>query len=718
MKKSDNAQEAPSRSAPAAGAAVLSQEPKDEAIVWRSFLTWGWRVISLARSIFIFSLFLFVLNALIGIYQPLLVAEMVGGLQSLGSSAAPRPEAAGTAPSKASPGEAAKPTSDAATGTDAKKPAQEQADVLQRFFRALIPSSLTVLAWLLLAITAFKVLSDFFTQWAGAWADARIIERFQNKLHNHILSLGPSFHQANDLGTITAMVLQFSQAAQQMLCETYRTLPIQVFTFGFAVIALHSQFAKAHIPGEVMLSLVACVTLFPIIGWRLAISLRRVATGVREAMLGVQNEFMNSASAPMEVQAMDAVPQRSRAFSLRLAQQSKTKIKGAFYNTINSVFNSSASSVLQAVFVVYLLFDMPSDSSRLGEYAGMIVAVYLLIPQALRPVQQIISFFGGLNMCWPQVKSVIDLLETTPEIQDKAGAVDLVQGTPDIVLDNLSFAYRAGGYKVLDGITHTFPAGKISSIVAQAGKGKSTLLGLILRIREIEGGALRVGEQDIRDLTLASLRRGIVRVSQYPLFITGALRDNFRLARATATDADIEDACRKAGIWDQVLVKKARDRGIPNPLDLPFYRESGEGKEWSGGERRMMALARALLSEPSVVLLDEPTSGLDAVWAKEIAGMIRKAFAGKTVLLVDHLPEFVRQTADLVVCLDQGKFVDAGTPAELLARPSLFKSLLESLDNHATAPDDGAPDYAMGAAPTMAKMAACAPGMEKMPPKA
>ncbi len=169
-------------------------------------------------------------------------------------------------------------------------------------------------------------------------------------------------------------------------------------------------------------------------------------------------------------------------------------------------------------------------------------------------------------------------------------------------------------------------------------------------------------------------------VSQFPMFISDTVRANFLLAKADADDGEIESICRRVELWETFV------RLSPGaPLDYVMSRTPG--KDLSGGERRLLGLARVILRKPSVLLLDEPTTGVDAMTIDRLCRFLEEETDGKTVILVEHNLDFVMRMADRVCCLQDGKFVDYGAPVELAARPSLFRDLLDSRDRQRTTED-------------------------------
>ena len=209
--------------------------------------------------------------------------------------------------------------------------------------------------------------------------------------------------------------------------------------------------------------------------------------------------------------------------------------------------------------------------------------------------------------------------------------------------------------------------------MARFGTGKSTVLNLVARLRRPQTGSILIGDKGLGQIKQASLRGNVVKVSQFPLLISDTVRENFRLAKADASDAEIEAVSRRTGLWD-VLVKETPTG--EDPLSYMVSRQEGVGL--SGGQRRILAVTRALLLEPTVLLLDEPTTGIDPIGRQEIYDTLAKACAGLTVIVVDQDINFVTHFARQVCCLENGKFVDVGSPDELMQRPSLFRRLSEA----------------------------------------
>jgi ATP-binding cassette subfamily B protein len=368
---------------------------------------------------------------------------------------------------------------------------------------------------------------------------------------------------------------------------------------------------------------------------------------------------------------MGAEKQRSRAFCSRLRPLIRNRLAAALRLEIATQFQLSTPILLQTTFLIYGVFFALQSGNPAAP--GAILAIYYFVPEAVGPLQDIFLFFGGLQSTWPEVEKVVEILEAEPEVKEKRGAVHLSPRRGALVLENLTFAYSPEGDRILDDLSYSFSPGKITAIVARAGEGKSTLLNLVVRLHDPIKGRILIDGQNISNVKLASLRRHVAKVSQFPLFISDTIRANLKLSNVGSADAELEEVCRQTGLWE-VLEKVAGPH--VHPLDYHLPRITSEGL--SGGQRRLLAVTRALLLHPTILLLDEPTTGIDAIGVAQLAAVLHEACRGLTVLLVDHDMEFVSHFADWVCCLEHGKFAEVGSPVELAGKPGLFKELLDA----------------------------------------
>jgi ATP-binding cassette subfamily B protein len=616
-----------------------------ESVPYRKLFHWGWYVVSVALGWFLANTVLSVFLQILTQYNVQVLATVVSGLG--------RSFAGGGLASKGAE----------AAGGAAK---------MGGFLSAFLPGSLESAAIVFASIALLLILLRFIERIIMTWSDNLMVARLQQRLHDKLLDLGPAYHQSHDLGETMLIVTRFSSGTQLLLRDLISFPVVRGISLVTAMIFLTNNLAAVgQTPVWVQATLLATIFILPVGGWWLSLRLRQAFEKVRDADLALANEFSNSASLPLEVQVMGAEPQRAEAFGNRLRTLIRAKMAAAFRNEIATQFQTSTPVFLQAVFLIYGVFFALQSGNPAAP--GAILAIYYFVPEAVSPLQEIIQFYTGLQSTWPQVEKVVEILEVEPEVKEEPGAVALSPSQGALVLENVTFAYSPDGQKILDDLSYAFAPGQVTAIVARAGMGKSTLLNLVARLRNPQGGRILVDGQDISAVTLASLRRHVAKVSQFPLFVADTIRTNFKLANDQVTDAELEEVCRRTGLW-QVLENAAGPHS--HPLDYLLPRASSEGL--SGGQRRLLAVTRAFLLHPTILLLDEPTTGIDAIGRSQVAGVLREACQGLTVLLVDHDLEFISHFADWVCCLEHGKFDEEGSPNELAGRPGLFRDLLEA----------------------------------------
>ncbi len=609
-------------------------EPQAEAVPYRKLLRWGWTIVSTALGWFILGIFLHLTMQFLTQYNFQLVATMVAGL---GGTAAMN------------------------TG----------------FLAPFLPDNLESAAITFAFLTLFLILITFLNRLALAWSNNLMAAKLQQRLHDKLLDLGPAYHHAHDLGETMLIVTRFSTDTQVLLRDVISFPVVRGIGFITAIIFLTNSFSMMGDPPHwIQAALLATIFILPIGGWWLSHRLRLAFAKVRDSQTALANEFSNSAALPLEVQLMGAKPQRSQAFHHRLKSFLRHSLEAFLRNEIAFQFQISSPVVLQAIFLIYGVFYALKSGNPAAP--GAILGIYYFVPEAVNPLQEIIQFYRGLQSSWPQVEKVVEILEMEPEVQEKPEAVPLVPREGALTIENLDFAYTPGGPKILDDLSYSFTPGKVTAIVAREGMGKSTLLNLLARLQDPQGGRVFIDGQDISQVTLDSLRTSVVKVSQFPLFLADTIRANLKLAKAEATDAELEEVCRRTGMWE-ILEKAA---GNDHPLDYHLPKAGSEGL--SGGQRRLLAVTRAFLLHPAILLLDQPTTDIDAIGRAQLAAFLREICRGLTVLLVDHDLAFICEFADLVCCLEQGKFMEVGSPVDLACRPGFFRDLLEaSKEEHA-----------------------------------
>jgi ATP-binding cassette, subfamily B, bacterial len=272
------------------------------------------------------------------------------------------------------------------------------------------------------------------------------------------------------------------------------------------------------------------------------------------------------------------------------------------------------------------------------------------------------------------VRHIQELLDEPTRGADRPGAPDLPRISHDITFEHVTFHYEGSETPVLDNLSLRLDVGKRIAIVGPSGSGKSTLLNLILRLYLVDEGRVSIDGVDIRKVTKDSLRRSMGVVFQENMLFNMSIRENIRLGKEGATDAEVEAAARKAEIHRYIM-------SLPQKYDTSV----GErGDTLSGGQRQRIAIARAIIRDPSVLLLDEATSALDQTTEAAINRTLLKVAKGRTMIWSTHRLTSVVEMDEIIV-IAGGRAIERGTHAELLARNGVYRKLWDD-QGHAPHP--------------------------------
>jgi ATP-binding cassette, subfamily B, bacterial len=308
---------------------------------------------------------------------------------------------------------------------------------------------------------------------------------------------------------------------------------------------------------------------------------------------------------------------------------------------------------------------------------GTFLAFSSYLAQMVGPVRALTGLITIGQEARASVIRVFEVIDSRPVLTQKPGAVALPAGVSQIDLDDVSFGYLKSE-PVLRGLTLQVKPGETLAVVGTSGSGKSTISLLLPRFYDVTGGAVRIGGQDVRDLTLDSLRGHIGLVLEESFLFSDTVRANIAYGRPDATEEQITAAARAAEAEEFIA-------DLPDGYDTVV---GEQGLTLSGGQRQRIALARALITDPSILILDDATSAIDARVEAQIHATLHKVMAGRTTLLIAHRRSTL-QLADRIAVLDQGRLVDEGTHEELTERCAMYRLLLAGPGDDAEGLDAG-----------------------------
>lgn len=405
----------------------------------------------------------------------------------------------------------------------------------------------------------------------------------------------------------------------------------------------------------------------PVASW----VMRRFAKRTRKAAEGAMAETSNLSSAVME--SLDGIKivkieNREAAEEARVAavvdRRQRHIVKGGNVRAAAAPVTEALTMIVTALVFLYAGWRARSGGMNVGEFTAFLVAL-TIASQSLRQLTNLQTVMAeGLTAA----RRLFDALDVRPDVRDAPGAVPLALTQATVRFEDVRFAY-ADGRVVLDGVALEVRRGETVALVGPSGGGKSTLLSLIPRFYDVTGGSITVDGQDVRGVTLASLRSHIALVTQEPFLFDDSIRANIAYGRPEASDEEVEAAARAADA-----------HGFISALPDGYSTQVGEaGARLSGGQRQRIAIARAFLKDAPILLLDEATSALDAESEGKVQAALERLMAGRTTILIAHRLATVRG-ADRIYVLEAGRVVEQGRHGELVARGGLYARLARGQD--------------------------------------
>jgi ATP-binding cassette, subfamily B, bacterial len=319
---------------------------------------------------------------------------------------------------------------------------------------------------------------------------------------------------------------------------------------------------------------------------------------------------------------------------------------------------------LVAVFAQLTLLFVGGRMVHAGELSiGALTAFVLYLSGFFAPIQQLVQLYSTYQSGQAAVRKLSELLGTEPSVRERVDAIALPPISGRVELEHVSFAYD-DGRPVLDDISLVCEPGEVLALVGPTGAGKSSVAKLITRFYDPQQGSVRIDGHDLRDVTLASLRGQLGVVPQEPFLFHGTIRDNLLFGQPDASEAQLMAACQAVGL-DQALER------MPLGLETACFER---GASLSAGERQLIALGRAMLAQPRVLILDEATSNVDLQSEARIELALDNVLGGRTAIVIAHRLATARR-AHRIGVIDQGKLLELGTHAELLARGGRYAAM-------------------------------------------
>ncbi|MDP9332894.1 MAG: ABC transporter ATP-binding protein/permease [Actinomycetota bacterium] len=497
---------------------------------------------------------------------------------------------------------------------------------------------------------------------------ARIGEGFlkvlRNRLFGHMMSLSLDYFETEKTGKIVARMTSDIDAMQELVSQGLVLFVQNVFVF------------------------VGAVVIVLVISWQLAVGILVIVPPVyfgsrwfrrvsNKAYLEVRDRISTNLSTLQEglegvrvVQAFGREDAFTRKFNRTNEDQYHANMHTARISAKYFPVIEYAGVAGTAVIIGYGGWL----TTRGIVTVGTVAAFVLWLNNLFEPINQLSQLYNTVQSSAAALAKIFGVLDTRPTVRQRQGAIDLPRsGAVDV--EHVTFAYGPNE-PVLHDVSLRISDGERLALVGPTGAGKSTLAKLIARFYDPAEGSVRVGGVDLRDAEFVSLRRRIIVVPQEGFLFAGTLRDNVRVGRPEATDADVEQALRVLGLLE-------RFAAFPEGLETEVRER---GSRLSAGERQLVSLARAALADPSVLILDEATSNLDPGTERDVERALEQLMHGRTVVVVAHRLSTAAR-ADRIGVVFDGRLAELGTHDELVARDGHYADLYRAWATHQATPE-------------------------------
>ncbi len=507
--------------------------------------------------------------------------------------------------------------------------------------------------WLvaILAIFAIGSVADYRRDIVAGLIGELVLRDLRGAAFAHLQRLSLRFYTRSSTGDVLSRLTNDLDDVQETLAETLPQLVFQTLSLLVAAVVL---LLLNWMLG--LLVIVLGVPLYAAVYLRASEHLRRASRDLGDRIGSMTAFVQEHLSAQLVVKSFGLERRAIAAFGEHLA--------GLFAGSmrmirLSAVLSTSAGLIFLGVRVAVLAAGavlVMNGAMTVGE----LVAFVGLIGQVLSPATSISGMYGQLQAATGAFDRVQELMQETPDVAEDPRAIDVPDLGREIRLEGVTFRY-ADGEAALRDVSLTIPVGARVAIVGRSGAGKSTLVGLLLRLYDPSAGRVLFDGRDIREGTLASVRRQLAVVPQETFLFDASIRKNIALGREGAADADVARAAQAAALHSFV---ERTEAGYDTLV--------GErGVRLSGGHRQPLAIARALVRDPRVLLLDEATSALDAETEAAILRTLDDVGRGRTTIMITHRLTSAAH-CDAIFVLDQGRLVEQGTHQQLCERRGLY----------------------------------------------
>ncbi|KGA15187.1 hypothetical protein GM50_17825 [freshwater metagenome] len=548
--------------------------------------------------------------------------------------------------------------------------------------QGVIPKDRTVVTTMAIAVAVLAILTaviNIVVRWISAKIGEGLIYDLRSQVFRHVQEQSIAFFTRTQTGALITRINSDVIGAQRAFTSTFSGLISNVLTLILVVGTMLALSWQITVASLLLLPIFLAPTKW--IGARLQ-GYTRDSFEINGEMSSTMTERFNVSGALL-VKLYGDLNEESQVFKKKARKVADIGISMAMLNTF--FFIALISIAALATAIAYGIGGHLAIDGAIT--VGSLIAITTLLARLYGPLVALATVRVDVMGALVSFERVFEVLDLEPMVQEKPNAIALKSKTPSIEFNNVRFTYPNAqqislasleaaslpevkdSEEILKGISFIAKPGSVTALVGPSGAGKTTISALLPRLYDVTSGSIKIDGQDLRDLTLTSLRDSIGVVMQDSHLFHDTITANLRYAKSDATLDEMKSTCQAAQIWDLIT-------SLPNGLETMV----GErGHRLSGGEKQRLAIARLLLKSPSIVILDEATAHLDSENEELVQSALASALQGRTSIVIAHRLSTV-MSADQIIVLENGLIRERGKHDELVRAGGLYSELFARQD--------------------------------------
>ena len=513
-------------------------------------------------------------------------------------------------------------------------------------------SGLTFWAIIFFVTAGMNYLTHYVHQVTMARVSQDLLVSLRGDLFNHLQNLSMSFYDKVEMGRIMSRIQNDVHQIQEFLSQLAITLG-DLLTIGVIVaVMIFIDWKLAIITLSVVPLLVIMAGYWQIYSWPRFMRVRR-------ALAIVNGNLQENISGMRVIQSLNREDENLHQFDELNRNHLEATLSGSRFSSALLPGVEVLTGIAMGLVIIFGgLMVLNGDLM-----VGVVVAFALYIQRFFEPIRNLTMQYTMVQRAMTSAAHIFELMDVKPEVAQIPNAPVMPMLKGELAFENVSFHYTPG-VDVLRGIDLQIKQGETVAVVGATGAGKTTLSSLILRLYDVTGGRITVDGQDIRQIDRSSLVAQIGTVIQEPFLFSGSIKDNIRFSHSQVTDEQIVNAAKVVGV-DSFI--RRMDGGYDAPIDE-------RGGNLSAGQRQLIALARALVFDPKIIILDEATASVDSYTEMIMQKSLGDVLRDRTALIIAHRLSTVR-SADRIIVMDQGRIVEEGNHSELLDLQGVYSKL-------------------------------------------